>query len=74
VLPRETIYVDSLEEALREAEAALLITRWDEFRTLPELIERRGDSLLLIDGRRMIDPAAVTKYDGIGFSGRTVSN
>jgi UDPglucose 6-dehydrogenase/GDP-mannose 6-dehydrogenase len=71
VLPRETIYVDSLEEALREADAALLITPWEEFRTLPELIERRGDALLLIDGRRMIDPAAVTRYDGIGFSGRT---
>jgi UDPglucose 6-dehydrogenase/GDP-mannose 6-dehydrogenase len=48
-------------------DAALLITRWAEFSRLPELLAKRTDAPLLIDGRRMIQPRAVPKYDGIGL-------
>lgn len=68
VLPPELTYTATLDEAIRDADAALLVTRWEEFRNLPQLIDKRAEPLLLIDGRRMIDPRVVTKYDGIGFS------
>ena len=66
VLPAGVRYAESLEQALAEADAALLITRWAEFGRLPELLARRADALLLIDGRRMIERQAVSRYDGIG--------
>jgi UDPglucose 6-dehydrogenase/GDP-mannose 6-dehydrogenase len=66
VLPVGVRYADTLAQALAEVDAALLITRWAEFSSLPELLAKRADAPLLIDGRRMIDPRTVSKYDGIG--------
>jgi len=66
VLPAGVRYAASLEQALAQADAALLITRWGEFNRLPELLAGRADAPLLIDGRRMIDPRSVPKYAGIG--------
>lgn len=66
VLPAGVSYAASLEQALAQADAALLITRWREFDRLPELLAGRADAPLLIDGRRMIDPHSVPKYAGIG--------
>ncbi len=67
VLPAGVRYAETLEQALAEADAALLITRWAEFSRLPELLAKRADAPLLIDGRRMIEPRTVAKYDGIGI-------
>jgi UDPglucose 6-dehydrogenase/GDP-mannose 6-dehydrogenase len=67
VLPAAVRYAETLEQALAEADAALLITRWAEFSRLPELLARRADAPLLIDGRRMIERRTVAKYDGIGI-------
>jgi UDPglucose 6-dehydrogenase/GDP-mannose 6-dehydrogenase len=67
VLPAAVRYAETLEQALAEADAALLITRWAEFGRLPELLSKRAEAPLLIDGRRMIEPRAVPKYDGIGI-------
>lgn len=66
VLPAGVRYVATLEEALAKADAALLVTRWGEFSRLPEILAKRPDAPLLIDGRRMIEPKSVPKYDGIG--------
>ncbi len=66
VLPAGVRYAESLEQALAEADAALLITRWAEFGRLPELLAKRTGAPLLIDGRRMIERRTVPKYDGIG--------
>ena len=66
VLPAGIRYVGSLDQALADVDAALLVTRWPEFNRLPELLAKRADAPLLIDGRRMIDPHSVPKYEGIG--------
>ena len=66
VLPAGVQYAATLNQALAEADAALLVTRWPEFGRLPELLANRVDPPLLIDGRRMIEPHSVPKYDGIG--------
>jgi UDPglucose 6-dehydrogenase/GDP-mannose 6-dehydrogenase len=60
-------YATSMDAAIREAEAILLITRWEEFRALPEKIAKIPEKPLLIDGRRLIDRHSVARYLGIGL-------
>lgn len=59
--------VASLDEALAEADAAILVTRWEDFRALPELLAKRSSRPLLVDGRRMLDRAAYAPYTGVGL-------
>jgi UDPglucose 6-dehydrogenase/GDP-mannose 6-dehydrogenase len=65
-LPDGVRFAPSLEAVLDGADAALLITRWDEFRRLPALLAALARPPILIDGRRMIERADVPRYDGIG--------
>ncbi len=65
-LPAQVELVDSLESALTGIDAAMLITRWDEFRNVPNLLAARRDAPVLIDGRRMLDPRSVARYAGVG--------
>lgn len=58
---------DSLEEAVADAEAVLLVTRWDEFRRVPALIEGLEQPPVLVDGRRFLDKGSVARYEGIGL-------
>jgi UDPglucose 6-dehydrogenase len=65
----------SLEEAVQDADAILLVTRWSDFGDLPRLIAARGGQPpLLVDGRRMINPHAVPWYRGIGLRERAASS
>ena len=67
VLPAAEIrFVDSLEAALRDADAAVLVTSWDMFRNIPAILERLGVSPLFVDGRRFLDKRQVSRYAGIG--------
>jgi UDPglucose 6-dehydrogenase len=60
-------------DAVRDADAVVLVTEWDEFRNLDwrELAEAMSGTVL-IDGRNALDPAAVRAaglaYEGIGRS------
>ena len=64
----------SLDEAVSDADAILLVTRWPEFDDLPRLLAARGGKPpLLVDGRRVIDPHAVPRYRGIGLRERVAS-
>jgi len=68
VLPADRIeFVGGLEQAIDGADALLLVTRWDEFRRLPELLGAMESPPLLVDGRRMLDRRSVKRYDGIGL-------
>jgi UDPglucose 6-dehydrogenase/GDP-mannose 6-dehydrogenase len=67
VLPAGVRYAQSLEQALQTVDAALLITRWDEFQRVPALLKGRADAPVVIDGRRVIDPASGARYEGIGW-------
>jgi UDPglucose 6-dehydrogenase/GDP-mannose 6-dehydrogenase len=60
-------YCDDLTTAVTGVEAVVLLTRWKEFRQLPELLGRLDPQPLLIDGRRMLDRRSVRRYDGIGL-------
>lgn len=59
-------YAASLEAAVESAQALLVVTRWNEFQRLPELVALRDPQPLVIDGRRMLDPARFHHYEGIG--------
>lgn len=60
-----------LAEAVRGADAVVLVTRWKEFEELPEIVAALDPQPVVVDGRRVLDPGSVERYDGIG-RGRVV--
>jgi len=71
VLPRAVEVVPTIEDAVRDADAAVIVTEWAELRDLasPEIKELMANPLI-IDGRNLLDPeatrAAGFAYEGIG--------
>jgi UDPglucose 6-dehydrogenase/GDP-mannose 6-dehydrogenase len=59
-------FCSDLGAAAAGAEAVVLITAWDHYRRLPQLLSELGISPLVVDGRRLLSPAAVDKYEGVG--------
>ncbi len=57
----------SLDEAVAGAEIVVLVTRWPEFAGLAEVLRKMARRPLVVDGRRMLDPAAFARYEGIGL-------
>jgi len=57
----------TLEEAIANADAIILVTRWKEFKEIPELLKQLNPQALFIDGRRMLDKRSIIKYEGIGL-------
>jgi UDPglucose 6-dehydrogenase/GDP-mannose 6-dehydrogenase len=60
-------YTTNLSEAVDNAQAILLLTRWPEFKDLPVLLSNRSEPPIVIDGRRLLDPTSVARYEGIGL-------
>lgn len=60
-------YADSLESAVEDAQAVLLLTRWTEFERLPEVFSTMATQPVLIDGRRVVSRDSVDQYEGIGI-------
>jgi UDPglucose 6-dehydrogenase len=58
---------ETLKETIDDAEAIVLVTRWDEFRQLPELLKGRASQPIFVDGRRMLEKKSFARYDGIGL-------
>ena len=56
-----------LSSAVADAEAAVLVTRWEEFKGLPDVLGKLGRAPLLVDGRRMLEKAGYERYEGIGL-------
>lgn len=49
-------YCSSIEECLQDADACLLVTEWDEFRSLsPEPFKKLMKTPIIIDGRKIYD-------------------
>ena len=62
-----------LEDAVAGADAAVLVTRWRQYEALPELLARLDPQPLLVDGRRIVDPDSVARYEGIGRPATTAT-
>jgi UDPglucose 6-dehydrogenase len=64
-------FAPSAEEALQDADAAILVTEWPQFATLDwRGMAERMSNPLLIDGRNFLDPETLREagftYEGIG--------
>lgn len=59
----------SLAEAVADADAVVLVTRWAEFNQLAQVLQSAGRSPLVVDGRRVLEPTAFAAYEGIGREG-----
>ncbi len=60
----EVRYFSSAEDALRDAAACLIMTEWDEFRTLDKEFDVM-ENKLIIDGRHMLNPQKDVEYVGL---------
>jgi UDPglucose 6-dehydrogenase len=63
----DVTHVEDLAAAVKQAEAVVIVTRWDHYRQVPELVGQLDPPPLVVDGRRMLDRASVPAYAGIGL-------
>jgi UDPglucose 6-dehydrogenase/GDP-mannose 6-dehydrogenase len=63
----EVTYVAEFADAVKQADAVVIVTRWDDYRRLPELIGQLEPSPLVVDGRRLLEKTSVPRYTGIGL-------
>ena len=66
-LPPSVQLAKTLASSVADADAVMLVTRWDEFKKLPELLRAARKDPVVIDGRRFLPRSAVARYDGIGL-------
>jgi len=70
-------YANSARECLREAEAAIIVTEWDEFKQLtPDDFIKYMKNPIVIDGRRIYDPGQFSRkltYKAIGLGPHRLS-
>ncbi|XGI84234.1 UDP-glucose 6-dehydrogenase AglM [Halorutilales archaeon Cl-col2-1] len=57
-------YADSDEDALEDADAAVVVTDWDEFAALDDEFDTMNQKVV-IDGRRVIEPREGIEYEGL---------
>jgi UDPglucose 6-dehydrogenase len=68
-LPADRVrFAASLRQAVEGAQAVLLVTRWDEFQALHEMIGTMPTPPVVVDGRRVLDKTRFPRYEGIGVS------
>lgn len=60
-------FCDSLEQAIENVQAVVLVTRWAEFQVVSKLLAHLDPQPLFVDGRRMLDKQSFAKYEGIGL-------
>jgi UDPglucose 6-dehydrogenase len=75
LLPAGVEICATLEDALRDADAAVIVTEWPEFRAILEpAVRDTMRTALIVDGRNLLDPvdaaAAGFAYVPIGRSDR----
>ncbi len=58
---------ESMAEAIEGVDAVIIVTRWEQFRAVPDMLRKMRPSPLLVDGRRMFDRAEYSPYVGIGL-------
>ncbi len=56
----------SLDEALRDADVVVHVTKWREFEDLADHLHRLGRNPLVVDGRRNLRPSDFVNFEGVG--------
>ncbi len=67
VFSDQVSFYDDLEGAIADVDAILIMTRWQNFQQLPELLKDREHPPLVVDGRRMLNKTDVPRYAGVGL-------
>jgi UDPglucose 6-dehydrogenase/GDP-mannose 6-dehydrogenase len=67
VFGNQVEFCDDLKAAIADVSVILIMTRWQHFQQIPELIAGLANPPLVIDGRRMLDKTSVKHYEGIGL-------
>jgi UDPglucose 6-dehydrogenase/GDP-mannose 6-dehydrogenase len=57
----------TLEDALSGVDAVVLVTKWEQFRAVPEILKKVNPQALFVDGRRMLNKHQFNRYEGIGL-------
>jgi len=58
-------YCLSAKDALKDADACLILTEWDEFRDLSDADFRSMRKKVIIEGRRVLDKGKVKGFEGV---------
>ncbi|MFZ0013427.1 MAG: nucleotide sugar dehydrogenase, partial [Acidimicrobiia bacterium] len=61
------VFEPELTRVVEECEALVLVTSWEDYRQLPELINARAEPPVLVDGRRYLPRSSVPRYAGVGL-------
>jgi UDPglucose 6-dehydrogenase len=56
-----------LKKAVEKGQVIVLVTKWDQYQGLPQLLDLVADKPLVVDGRRIFDKKTIFRYDGIGL-------
>ena len=70
-LMKGAVLYDTVQDAVRGADAAVIVTEWDELRVLASAEMRDAMARpLIVDGRNLLDPGETRRagfaYEGIG--------
>ncbi len=60
-------YCDSLDAALTDVDAVVVVTPWKEFKDVPARLASSQPKTVFVDGRRAYDKQVVANYEGIGL-------
>lgn len=60
-------YAETMADAVGQAEAVVVVTRWREFNQLPGMVAGMATPPVVVDGRRMFNASAFPRYAGIGI-------
>ncbi len=60
-------YEEDLGAVVAKNEVLVLVTSWDEYRRVPELISAMEPPPLMVDGRRFLPKTSVPRYAGVGL-------
>jgi len=58
-------YMKSAREALENSDACIIVTEWEEFKKLTDADFAKMKSRVILEGRRILDRAKVSKFEGI---------
>jgi UDPglucose 6-dehydrogenase len=63
----DIVLAEDLPQAIADVDAIVLVTRWEEFKNLPELLRHANSQPVFVDGRRMLEKHDIARYEGIGW-------
>ena len=63
----QILFCDDLDKTIKDVDAIIILTRWKEFKNIPDLLNQIDHPPLVIDGRRMLDKNKIKRYEGVGL-------